>query len=66
MLSLVMSWLAVLVVVVLIVAVAAVTGFKPKGTRHVARTRMMSVARFTLVVVIIIVAYLAFQARSGV
>jgi hypothetical protein len=66
MLSLVMSWLAVLVIVVLIVAVAAITGFKPKGTRHVARTRMMGVARITLVVVVIIVAYLVFQARSGV
>ena len=61
-----MSWLAVLVVVVLVVALAAITGFKPKGTRHVARTRMMGVARFALVVVILIVAFLAFQARSGV
>ena len=66
MLSLTMSWLAVLVVVVLVVAVAAITGFKPKGTRHVAGTRMMGVARFALVVVILIVAYLVFRARSGV
>jgi hypothetical protein len=61
-----MSWLAVLVVVVVVVAVAAITGFKPKGTRHVAGTRMMGVARFALVVAILIVAYLALQARSGV
>jgi hypothetical protein len=60
------TWLSVLVVVALVVAVAAITGFKPKGTRHVARTRMMGVARFALVVVIVIVAYLAYQAQSGI
>ena len=66
MLTLVMTWLTALVVVVLVVAVAAVTGFKPKGTRHVAGTRMMGVARFVLVVVILIVAYLVFRTRTGV
>ena len=40
-----MTWLGWLGVVVLIVAVAAVTGLKPKGTRHVARTRLMGGAR---------------------
>ncbi len=66
MLTLVVPWLAVLVVVVLVVAVAAVSGFKPKGTRHVAGTRMMGVARAALVVVVLIIAYLVFRARSGV
>ena len=66
MLTLMVPWLAALVVVVLVVAVAAVTGFKPKGTRHVAGTRMMGVARFALIVVIIIVAYLVLRSRSGV
>jgi hypothetical protein len=65
MLSLIMTWLAVLVVVVLIAAVAAVTGFKPKGTRHVARTRLMGVARLALLAILILFAYLAFRARSG-
>jgi hypothetical protein len=51
--------------VVVIVAIAAVTGFKPKGTRHVASTRMMGVARFVLLLIVIIVAYLAYRARSG-
>jgi len=60
-----MTWLGWLGVVVLIVAVAAVTGIKPKGTRHVARTRLMSGARFALLVIVIIVAYLAYRARSG-
>ena len=36
-----MTWLAWLGLAVLITAVAAVTGIKPKGTRHVASTRLM-------------------------
>lgn len=65
MLSLIMSWLAWLGLAVLITALAAITGIKPKGTRHVARTRLMGVARLVLLVIVIIVAYIAFQARSG-
>ena len=60
-----MTWLAWLGVVVVVVAIAAVTGFKPKGTRHVAGTRMMGVARFVLLLIVIIVAYLAYRARAG-
>ena len=60
-----MDWLTVLVIVVLIAGVAAVTGIKPKGTRHVARTRLMGVARLALLAIIILFAYLAFRARSG-
>jgi hypothetical protein len=65
MLSFVMSWIAWLGLAVLITAVAALTGIKPKGTRHVAHTGLMNAARFVLVVVVIIVVYLAFRARSG-
>jgi hypothetical protein len=60
-----MSWLAWLVLAVIISVVAAVTGIKPKGTRHVARTRLMGVARLALLAVAIILAYIAFRARSG-
>ena len=60
-----MTWLAWLGVVVVIVAIAAVTGIKPGGTRHVARTRLMGVARFVAIVIFIIVAYLAYRARTG-
>ena len=60
-----MSWFGWLALVVLLTAVAAVTGIKPKGTRPVAHTRLMGVARLVLVAVIIIVAYLAYRARSG-
>ena len=61
----VMSWFAWLGLAVLITAVAAVSGIKPKGTRHVARTRLMGMARLVLLVLLIIFAYLAFRARSG-
>jgi hypothetical protein len=65
MLSLIMSWLAWLGLAVIVTAVAAVTGIKPKDTRHVARTRLMGVARLALLALVIIFAYLAFRARSG-
>ena len=65
MLSCVVSWLAWLGLAVLITAVAAITGLQPKGTRHVARTRLMGVARLALLALVIIFADLAFRARSG-
>jgi uncharacterized membrane protein YozB (DUF420 family) len=60
-----MSWLALLGVAVVIVAIAAVTGIKPKGTRSVSHSRMMGMGRIALVVIAIIVAYIAFRARNG-
>jgi hypothetical protein len=60
-----MTWLGWLIIAVLITAAAAVTGIKPSGTRHVARTGMMGAARFVLVIVIIILAYAVYRARSG-
>jgi F0F1-type ATP synthase membrane subunit a len=65
MLSCVMSWLGWLGLAVLVTAIAAITGIKPKGTRHVAGTRLMGAARLALLAIVIIVAYLAFRARSG-
>lgn len=58
-----LTWLAWLGIAVVIVAIAAVTGIKPKGTRHVAGTKMMGVARVALFIIIGIVAYLAFRGR---
>jgi len=49
---------------VLIAVVAAVTGIKPKGTRHVARTRLMGAARLALLAVILIIVYVAFRSRA--
>ena len=60
-----MTWLTWLVVAAIVVAIAAVTGIKPKGTRHVARTRMMGMARLVLFAIVIILAYAAYRARSG-
>ena len=60
-----MTWLGWLVLAVIITAAAALTGLKPKGTRHVAHTRMMGMARLVLVAVILLFAYLVYRARSG-
>lgn len=59
-----MSWLVWLGLAVVIVAVAAVTGIKPKGTRPVAHTRMMGVGRIALFAVVAILAYLAYRTRG--
>jgi hypothetical protein len=57
-----MTWLAWLLLAALITAVAAVTGIKPKGTRHVAHTSMMGVARVVLLFIVAIFLYLAYSA----
>jgi hypothetical protein len=49
----------------MIAGLLAVTGIKPKGTRHVAHTRLMWMGRLTLLAILIIVGYLAYRARSG-
>ncbi len=59
-----MNWLVLLSLAVVIAAVAAITGIKAKGTRAVAHTSMMGMARFFLVVLAVILAYLAFRART--
>jgi hypothetical protein len=61
-----MNWLFWLSVAVIIAGIAAVTGIKPRGTRHVARTQMMGAARIALLVIIAIFAYIAYRARTGV
>jgi hypothetical protein len=60
-----MTWLAWLGLAVLLGVLAAVTGIKPKGTRHVAGTRLMGVGRFVLLIIILIVLFLAYRARTG-
>ena len=60
-----MTWLAWLGLAVVLGVLAAVTGIKPKGTRPVAGTRLMGVARFILLIVIVILLYLAYRARDG-
>jgi len=60
-----MTWLAWLGLAVVLGVLAAVTGIKPRGTRPVAGTRLMGVARFILLIVIVILLYLAYRARAG-
>jgi heme/copper-type cytochrome/quinol oxidase subunit 4 len=60
-----MNWIIWLGLAVVITAIAAVTGMKAKGTRPVAHTRMMGMARVILILVVIIFAYMAFRARNG-
>jgi hypothetical protein len=61
----VMNWLVWLGLAVVIAAVAAVTGIKPRGTRPVAHSRMMRMGRFALLAIVIIFVYVAIRARSG-
>jgi len=56
------GWLGLAVVVTV---VAALTGMKPKGTRPVARSRMMGVARVILLILLAVFAFMAYRARAG-
>lgn len=58
-----MNWLFWLGLAVLLGVLAAVTGIKPRGTRHVAGTRLMGVARFILLILLAIVLFMAYRAR---
>lgn len=58
-----MNWLAILGIIVVIVAIVSVFGLTPKRGRPVAGTRLMSVARFFLVVLGLVLLYLGFKAR---
>ncbi|HSE63983.1 MAG TPA: hypothetical protein VLG15_10295 [Thermoanaerobaculia bacterium] len=55
-------WLGLAVVVG---ALAALTGLKPKGTRPVSNTRLMGVARFVLIVMVLVFLYLAYRGYSA-
>ena len=60
-----MNWLVWLGIAVVIAAFAAVTGFKPRGTRPVAHSRMMGAGRIALFAIVAIFAYMAYRARGG-
>jgi hypothetical protein len=63
--ELAMNWIVWLSLAVIVTAVAAVTGIKPRGTRPVAHSRLMGVGRVVLLIMVVIFAVLAFRARSG-
>lgn len=60
-----MNWIIWLSLAVVITAIAAVTGIKPRGTRPVAHSRLMGAGRVVLIIMIVIFAVLAFNARNG-
>ena len=60
-----MTWLGWLLITLLVATFAALTGIKPKGSRPVAHTQLMGMARFVLVMLALIIAYILFRARSG-
>jgi hypothetical protein len=60
-----MNWLVWLGLAVVVAVFAAVIGVKAKGTRPVAHTRMMTMGRVALAVIVVIFAYLAYRARGG-
>jgi hypothetical protein len=60
-----MNWMVWLGIAVVIAAIAAVTGIKPKGTRPVAHSRMMGMGRIALVVIVVILVWIFVQNRYG-
>jgi hypothetical protein len=60
-----MTWLTALIGVALVVAVVAITGLKPRGTRKVEGTQLMMAARVVLVLTILAVLYFVWRARAG-
>jgi hypothetical protein len=57
-----MSWIELLLAAAVLAAVAALTGIKPRGTRPVARTRLMKAARIVLLLIAAGLAALAIAA----
>ena len=60
-----MSWFVLLGIAVAIATLAALTGLKLRGTRHVAHTSLMGVARIILVILALGIAVFAVRARFG-
>jgi hypothetical protein len=52
-----MTWLSILAIVVLLVAVVSVFGLAPRGAEPVAGTRLMTVARLVLVFIGLLLLY---------
>ena len=59
-----MSWLAWFGFAVILTGAAAITGIKAKGTRHVAHTGLMGMARLLLWFIAFVFVCLAWRAYS--
>ncbi len=60
-----MDWIFWLGLAVVVAVIAAVTGIKPKGTRPVAKTRLMGMGRIFLLILVAIFVYMAWNGRAG-
>jgi hypothetical protein len=56
-----MTWLFWVGLALVVGLLAALTGVKPKGTRPVARTRMMGIARIVLVLMVLTFLFLGYR-----
>lgn len=59
-----MNWIFWLGIAVVLSVVASVTALKPKGTRPVAHTRLIGVARVILLLVVVALFFLWLQSRG--
>jgi hypothetical protein len=59
-----MTWFFWLSLAVIITAIVAVVSIQPTGTRPIAHTHMMGMARFALLALVLIFAFLAFRATG--
>ena len=55
-----MTWLALLTIAGVLVALVALTGARPKGGRPVERTQLMTVGRIVVLITALVLAYVAF------
>ena len=60
-----MSWIVWLGIAVVVGVLAALTGAKPRGTRPVAHTRLMGMARLILLVVAAAFLFFAYRGCSA-
>ena len=60
-----MTWLTWLTLALIVAVLAGVTGLKPRGTRPVAHTQLMGMARLVLILVVVAVAYFAFRSYAA-
>ena len=56
-----MNWIVILWIAAAVTALIALTGIKPKETRHVAHTHLITAARICFVIILLILAAMAFQ-----
>jgi hypothetical protein len=56
-----MSWIVILWIAAGVTALIALTGIKPKGTRPVAHTHLITAARICFIIIVLILAAMALK-----